>query len=141
MDLANQIIKFIKEYKILLNNIYKLEHITHQQASILYTIPFDGININELSLELGLHISTMTRNLCKLESLGLIKRLINNEDKRSIIIVLSKSGVLKKNNIENQHHHSLQAVLASHKDFNKLELSNLLESLTWLIKKFNFINE
>ena len=48
--------------------------LTASQAFHLLSIPYDGIPMSDLALRLGLDNSTLTRNVQKLEGLGLIGR-------------------------------------------------------------------
>lgn len=141
MDIAEQLLSFVQQYKIYIDKIYRSEGITPQQALVLFTIPFDGISVHELASELGLHISTMTRNIKKLESLGMVKRTKNATDKRSVIIYISGQGVHIKSGIEASHKSNVKTIVSASNLINPLEFANNIETLTWVIKKMNIIDE
>ena len=68
-------------------------NLTASQAFHLISIPHDGIPMSKLAHKLGLEASTLTRNIQKLENLGLVKRNHDSYDKRVQKAVLTKGGV------------------------------------------------
>lgn len=63
------------------------------QAGILNTLlKEDGLNQKELSDRCHMDTTTMSRNLDNLEKIGLLKREMNPESRRSVIICLTEKG-------------------------------------------------
>ncbi|GAA4293235.1 hypothetical protein GCM10023142_29150 [Anaerocolumna aminovalerica] len=70
------------------------------QAGILNTLlKEDRLNQKELSLRCHMDTTTMSRNIDNLEKLGLLKREMNPECRRSVIIRLTEKGREKAFNI------------------------------------------
>ena len=141
MSIPGQLLSFIRQYRVYLDKICRLEGITPQQAFIILAIPFDGIRIHSLALNMGLHISTMTRNIKKMEKLKLLNRTLDRLDKRSSIISLSKYGRSIKISIETNHEKNINKIIGLCDIKNQLEFLNSIESLSWEMKKNNMINE
>ena len=93
---------------------------TLSQSLILLYIPFDGINISDISNKLGLDISTMTRNLMRIEKRGFLYRKNSNYDKRSHKIYLSDKGVKQTNLLRVELGGKIQTI------FDKLDFFTLL---------------
>ena len=72
--------------------------LTVSQAFHLISIPHNGISMSRLSHKLGLDTSTLTRNIQKLEKMGLIERFSGSYDKRVQNTVLTQEGgeIVKK---------------------------------------------
>ena len=94
-------------------------------------VPFDGISVSDLSEKLGVDISTMTRNIQRIQKQGLIERKPNESDRRSIKLFLSNRGqkivLLLNDDISNQ----LSSILSKY-DFEQIEqILHALESVGW----------
>ena len=72
--------------------------LTASQAFHLISIPHSGISMSSLSHKLGLDTSTLTRNIQKLEKMGLVERFSSSFDKRVQNTVLTQRGgeIVKK---------------------------------------------
>ncbi len=66
--------------------------LTASQAFHLISIPYSGITMSHLSRKLGLNTSTLTRNIQKLEKMGLVERHSSSYDKRVNNAVLTQGG-------------------------------------------------
>ena len=141
MDITDQLHSFVQQYKIYIDKIYRMEGITPQQACVLFAVPFDGISINELANELGLHISTMTRNIKRLEALDIVSREADDTDKRIAVIHISDNGKKLRDRIEQSYQSQLKIIIESGSIINPLEFANNIEALTWSIKKMSIVNE
>ena len=109
-------------------------NLTGSQAFLLLSIPFDGIPMSGLAHKLGLDNSTLTRNIQKLENLGLVKQLPDNYDRRVKQVVLSSEGIslleLFDGHLENQN-----ATIMDQIDLDTQEhLSTVLEKLSWALE-------
>lgn len=118
-------------YFALLRKLSSKFDLTLSQSLLLIYVPFEGITISDLSEKLGVDISTMTRNIQRIEKQGLIERSKNLDDKRSIKLNLSKRGkkiiALLNDDITN----NLSPILKKY-DFEKIEkIKSSLESLGW----------
>ena len=118
-------------YFALLRKLSSKFDLTLSQSLLLLYVPFEGITISDLSEKLGVDISTMTRNIQRIEKQGLIERSKNLDDKRSIKLNLSKRGkkiiALLNDDITN----NLSPILKKY-DFEKIEkIKSSLESLGW----------
>ncbi|QHQ59577.1 MarR family transcriptional regulator [Anaerocolumna sedimenticola] len=70
------------------------------QAGILNTLlKEDRLNQKELSCRCHMDTTTMSRNIDNLEKMGLLKREMNPESRRSVIICLTEKGREKALNI------------------------------------------
>ncbi len=118
-------------YFALLRKLSSKFDLTLSQSLLLLYVPFDGVTISDLSDKLGVDISTMTRNIQRIEKIGLIERSKNLNDKRSIKLHLSNRGkkiiALLNDDITN----NLSPILKKY-DFEKIEkIKSSLESLGW----------
>ena len=105
--------------------------LTLSQSLILLYIPFDGINISDISNKLGLDISTMTRNLMRIEKRGFLYRKHSNYDKRSYKIYLSDKGVKQTNVLRVELGEKIQTIFDKLDLFDQDQIANLLEGLGW----------
>ena len=97
----------------------------------MLSIPFDGVTVSDLSEKLGIDISTMTRNIQRVEKKKLIKRLPNPNDKRSIKLFLSKRGSTLNNSINSEISISLETILNKYDLKISNQIKNNLENLSW----------
>ena len=105
--------------------------LTLSQSLVLLYVPFDGITISDLSQKLGVDISTMTRNIQRIEKKKLIIRKQNPDDKRSIKLLLSPRGQKIANSVNESMSENLQEIFDKY-DFDiSNQIINNLESLGW----------
>ena len=106
-------------------------NLTSSQAFHLLSIPFDGIPMSGLAHKLGLDNSTLTRNIQKMEGLGLIKRKRGLYDKRVQTILLTSLGSRTVQKIESRLQ-DINHVLVEGLDMDAQEkLLDALEQLVW----------
>ena len=93
MDFSEQ----IHEITTHVNGITRLaatkHNISFAQAQFLLSVPSEGISISELSNLIGIDISTMSRNVNKLELLALIERKRDSDDGRTFRLSLTPPGI------------------------------------------------
>ncbi len=96
-DFANQVkeltLEFVKLYRLLDKDEKACYGVTVSQCYTL--LAFDGkerLTMNELSNELGLSSSTMTRNVDVLIRSGYLERVRDNVDRRLVFVRLTESG-------------------------------------------------
>ena len=99
MSIIENLSELSLQYFALVRQLSSKFELTLSQTLILLSIPFDGVTISDLSEKLGIDISTMTRNIQRIEKKNLISRLPNPDDKRSIKLLLSKRGSTLTNSI------------------------------------------
>ena len=131
MNLIEHLSDISLNYFALLRKLSSKYDLTLSQALLLLYVPSDGISVSDLSEKLGIDISTMTRNIQRINKQGLINRRPNENDKRSIKLFLSKRGqkivLLLNDDISNK----ISSVLSKY-DFEQIEqIQNSLESIGW----------
>ena len=112
--------------------------LTASQALHLISIPYDGIPMSGLSKKLGLDTSTLTRNIQKLESLGLVKRTRYIYDKRILKIFLTADGAQIVEGLDKKLSDINQSLVES-LDIDSQE--NLLEALECLVWSMDCLRE
>jgi DNA-binding MarR family transcriptional regulator len=93
MDFSEQIQEFSTHVNSLIRRAAASQGVSFAQAQFILTIPLDGVSMSVLAQELGIDISTLSRNADKLLSMGLIARKGDPYDKRITNIFLSTMGV------------------------------------------------
>ena len=67
--------------------------ITRSQAATLEALSGErGVRLGELGRRLGIHASTLTRNLARLEGQGLVRRMDDDSDARVCCATLTEDG-------------------------------------------------
>ena len=82
-----------------LRGIAKKNQLSIQQILCIYSIPLDGITQKSLADFLSIDISTLSRNLRKLEQQNIITKHAVKDDNRFVKIYLSDYGINIFNNI------------------------------------------
>tara|TARA_B000000532_G_scaffold215086_1_gene186505 strand:+ start:179 stop:604 length:426 start_codon:yes stop_codon:yes gene_type:complete len=136
MTIIENLSELSLQYFALLRQISSKYELTLSQSLILLSTPFDGITISELSDKLGIDISTMTRNIQRIEKKKLLQRNQNPDDKRSIKIELSKRGSTLAESINFEISNNIQKIINQY-DLNiSNQIKNNLENLSWDIYLF-----
>ncbi len=131
MNITEHLSDISLNYFSLVRKLASKFDLTLSQTLVLLYIPFDGITISDLSEKLGIDISTMTRNIQRIEKKGLINRAPNLSDKRSINLQLSKRGKQISQLLNEQVSEHLSSVFQKY-NFEQIEdIRNMLESLGW----------
>ena len=131
MAIIENLYELSLQYFALLRQISSKYELTLSQSLILLSTPFDGITISELSDKLGIDISTMTRNIQRIEKKKLLQRNQNPDDKRSIKIELSKRGSTLAESINFEISKKIQKIINQY-DLNiSNQIKNNLENLSW----------
>ena len=105
--------------------------LTASQAFHLISIPHGGISMSHLSRKLGLGTSTLTRNIQKLEELGLVERLSSSYDKRVQNTILTKEGIKIVKRIEELLIEINQLIVDKIDLEDQEHISTALEKLVW----------
>ena len=133
MSIIENLSEISIQYFALVRQLSSKFELTLSQTLILLSISFDGITISDLSEKLGIDISTMTRNIQRIEKKGLIKRLPNPDDKRSIQLFLSNRGSTLSNSLNLDISQSLDMILSKYDIKVSNQIKNNLENLSWEI--------
>ena len=108
-------------------------NLTASQAFHLLLIPFDGIPMSRLAHRLGLDNSTLTRNIQKLEGLGLIIRKDDSYDRRIQRVILSKKGTSVLLSLERNLDETNLAIIDQIDLDTQENLLTVLEKLSWAL--------
>ena len=131
MSVIENLSELSLQYFALVRQLSSKFELTLSQTLILLSIPFDGVTISNLSEKLGIDISTMTRNIQRIEKKNLVKRLPNPNDKRSIKLFLSQRGLTLTNSINFEISASLEQILDKYDLKISNQIKNNLEHLSW----------
>tara|TARA_B110000014_G_C20121804_1_gene594873 strand:+ start:529 stop:954 length:426 start_codon:yes stop_codon:yes gene_type:complete len=131
MSLSENLSDISLHYFALMRKIASKFELTLSQALVLLYIPFDGITISNLSNKLGIDISTMTRNIQRIQIKGLISKQPNLDDKRSIKVKLSNRGQKVVQSLNQDIETNIDHIFQKH-DFEDIQkMHDILESLGW----------
>ena len=131
MNLPELLVDLTTHYNALIRSAASQLHLTVSQAFHLISIPHDGIPMSKLAHKLGLDASTLTRNIQKLEKLGLVERKHDSYDRRVQRVVLTKQGSEVVNEIDEI------LLQMNHLIMNQIDLDSqeyiyeVLEKLVW----------
>ena len=118
-------------YNALIRHYASRLSLTAPQAFHLLSVSTDGISMSGLAHKLGLDNSTLTRNIQKLDKLGLVLRKRDDYDKRVFRVHLTKKGRVIVEQFENlllDLNHSM----LKHIDLDDQEnIPEMLEKLVW----------
>ena len=131
MNLAELLIDLTTHYNALIRSAAVQLNLTVSQAFHLTSIPHDGIAMSKLAHKLGLDTSTLTRNIQKLENLGLAKREHSSYDKRVQKAVLTTLGVQMTDQLEKILQQTTNSILKQIDLDSQQNMSELLEQLIW----------
>ena len=106
------------------------------QVIVLSSIPVDGIIMGDLALRIGVDNSTLTRLIGVLKNKGLVKKISNNEDKRSKLINLTDLGENSIKIIETSTSRITEKTLKSLSHSDKALLKESLNKLHWDLTKY-----
>jgi len=131
MSIIENLSELSIQYFSLVRQLSSKFELTLSQTLIILSIPFDGVTISDLSEKLGIDISTMTRNIQRIEKKNLVKRLPNPDDKRSIKLFLSQRGITLSNSLNLEISTSLDNILDKYDLKISNQIKNNLENLSW----------
>ena len=131
MNLAELLIDLTTHYNALIRSAAVQLNLTVSQAFHLVSIPHDGIPMSILAHKLGLDTSTLTRNIQKLENLGLVERKGDSYDKRIQKTILTMRGIKITEEIDEMLL-EINNLILEHIDLDAQEnMCELLEKLVW----------
>ena len=92
MNIPELLTNLTTHYNAILRQYSSQLSLTTPQAFHLLSIPVDGISMSGLANKLGLDTSTLTRNIQKLEKMGLVRREQDKKDRRILVAYLTDKG-------------------------------------------------
>ena len=101
----------------------------------LSIIPPDGIEMSALAKRMGIDNSTATRLIIGMEISGWLNRQSNLYDKRVTQVFLTKKGYSLQSDLEEQFALIGKVVEESLKPSDKVNISDSLSSLNWVLLK------
>ena len=131
MNITENLSDISLHYFALVRQLSAKFELTLSQALIMLYVPIDGITISNLSQKLGVDISTMTRNIQRIEKKQLIIRKPNPNDRRSIKLSLSYRGKNISNALSIEISNNIQQILDKYNFETSHQLKKHLESLSW----------
>ena len=131
MNLPELLANLATHYNAIFRQYSSRLSLTAPQAFHLLSIPVDGISMSGFANKLGLDTSTLTRNIQKLEKLGLVRRRQDRNDKRILTVYLTDRGRGKVEEIEGSLL-DLNFLMMKHVDLDDQEnIAEMLEKLVW----------
>ena len=131
MNLPELLVDLTTHYNALIRSAASRLNLTVSQAFHLVSIPHDGIPMSILAHKLGLDTSTLTRNIQKLENLGLVERKSDSYDKRIQKTILTMRGIKITEEIDEMLL-EINNLIIEHIDLDAQEnMCELLEKLVW----------
>ena len=131
MNLAELLLDLTTHNNAIIRSAASKLNLTVSQAFHLVSIPHDGIPMSKLAHKLGLDASTLTRNIQKLEKLGLLKRMHDSYDKRVQKAVLTTLGAQMTDQIEEILLQTTNSILEQIDLDSQQSMGELLEQLIW----------
>ena len=131
MNISELLTDLSIHYNSIIRNVASQLQLTTSQAYHLFSIPPDGIPMSRLASKLGLDTSTLTRNIQKLESLGLIERQADSYDRRVQNAVLTDKGTEVVDSLEEKLL-NINFSITEQIDLDSQEnITDILEKLVW----------
>ena len=131
MNIPELLTDLTTHYNALIRHYASRFSLSAPQAYHLLSVSTDGISMSSLAHKLGLDNSTLTRNIQKLDKLGLVLRKRDDYDKRVFRVHLTKKGRVIVEQFENlllDLNHSM----LMHIDLDDQEnIPEMLEKLVW----------
>ena len=135
MDFSEQIQEITTHVNGITRQAATKHNISFAQAQFLLRVPSDGISISELSSLIGIDISTMSRNVNKLELLELIKRERDSNDGRTFRLSLTPSGNETVDLLFSEIDAQATEILSTIPLEAQGLIGNILEQLNWAFTK------
>ena len=136
MDFSEQIQEITTHVNGITRQAATKHNISFAQAQFLLRVPIEGISISELAKLLGIDISTMSRNVNKLELLQLIIRERDAEDARTFNISLTPSGIELVNLLLSEIDTCATEVLSTIPLDIQKRIGDVLEQLNWAFTQY-----
>ena len=123
--------------KTLLSKCCEKYSLTYQQVVLINNIPaLDGIAISELSKKMGVDISTLSRNIKKMEKKELILRKRCEKDTRSFKIYATPNAEKINNDVISEFDKIISKILANNNFSPSSSFIQNIELISWELYKF-----
>lgn len=132
--LSKRIIEFYDKFSSWENEVVRDKKITLTQMHTIEVLGSNGnLRMKELAGKMGITTGTLTVNMDKLEKMNLVKRVPNENDKRSTLIHLTKEG-----EILYKEHHDLHRKLTEdmQSTLTQTEIQHFLSILDKILCSF-----
>jgi len=136
MEFGELLKLFLIDLQSLFRTSTKKLNLTLPQITLISSIPIDGINMSTLSHRIGVDNSTLTRLIDILIRNKIVKKIINPNDSRSFIILLTKNGEKLQNKIEQEIDRFGSKLYSKIPMEEQDEIKEVLSTLHWLISKY-----
>ena len=131
MNIPELLTDLTTHYNALIRHYASRLSLTAPQAFHLLAVSADGISMSGLAHKLGLDNSTLTRNIQKLDNLGLVLRKRDDYDKRVLKVHLTNKGRAIVEEFENLLL-DLNYSMLKYIDLDDQEnIPDMLEKLVW----------
>jgi len=137
MNFLTQYNEFCLNYLKSIKKIASSLSLTQSQILCIKSIPFDGISQVSLSKKLALDLSTLSRNLEKLQKDKIINKAKSNYDNRSSIITLTQKGKTIYKEIINVMQSEINNILLKINIDDIDYLTEVLNKINWEIELNN----
>ena len=137
MNFLTQYNEFCLNYLKSIKKIASSLSLTQSQILCIKSIPFDGISQVNLSKKLALDLSTLSRNLEKLQKDKIINKAKSNYDNRSSIITLTQKGKTIYKEIINVMQSEINNILLKINIDDIDYLTEVLNKINWEIELNN----
>ena len=131
MDFTEQIQEIASHVNGITRKAANRHNISFAQAQFLLKMPSDTISMSEIARHLGIDISTMSRNVNKLEKLDLIIRAKDLYDKRSYSLSLTPHGVEVVDLLYAEIDSTASDILSTIPLHIQKNMADILEQLNW----------
>ena len=136
MEFGELLKQFLIDLQSLFRTSTKKLNVTLPQITLISSIPIDGINMSTLSHRIGVDNSTLTRLIDILIRNKIVKKIINPNDSRSFIILLTKNGEKLQYKIEQEIDRFGSKLYSKIPMEDQDEIKEVLSTLHWLISKY-----
>ena len=110
--------------------------LTFAQASLLLSLPSDKISLSGLSKKLGIDVSTLTRNVQKLEAQKYIFRERDSQDQRIMNVQLTERGEGTLDLLSAKMDECATVILYNIPHELHQQLGDVLEELIWSLDRY-----
>ena len=135
MQLGELLTSLFVNLQALIKREVNLGRASFPKIIALSIIPPDGLEMSALAKKLGIDNSTATRLVIGMEKAGWVNRESSLYDKRVNQVYLTKKGYFLQSNLEEQFELIGKTVEGSLNPADKVDLSDTLSSLNWVLLK------
>tara|TARA_B100000900_G_scaffold157476_1_gene133843 strand:- start:1285 stop:1707 length:423 start_codon:yes stop_codon:yes gene_type:complete len=135
MQLSELLSSLFVNLQALIKREVSLGRASFPKIIALSIIPPDGLEMSTLAKKMGIDNSTATRLVIGMEISGWVNRQQNSNDKRVTQVFLTKKGYSLQSDLEEQFSLIGKVVEESLNPSDKVNISDSLSSLNWVLLK------